>query len=290
MPGLVECVVNVSEGRDTELLIRLARSCGQMLLDVHSDVDHNRSVFTLGGPGDDLFDNVRSLAAGVVESIDVSAHSGVHPRTGSLDVVPWVALQEHGGSLVDGIPAVAVSLRERFAAWAGAELGLPCFLYGFGGWPTLPEVRRRAWSGLAPASGPPSPHPRAGACAVGARPVLVAYNLWLAADDMSAARSVAAQLRRTFEGRVRTLALQVGPRVQVSCNLIDPWSVGPGAVFDFVASRSGVERCELVGLVPDGVLHAEPRHRWAELGIGPSTTIEARLEQAGLDGGRLKHR
>ena len=115
-------------------------------------------------------------------------------------------------------------------------------------------------------------------------------NVWLAGEDLAAARVIARELRGSFDGRVRTLALPVGKRVQVSCNLIDPWTVGPGAVFDFVSSRSEVERCELVGLVPRGVLHAEPPHRWAELGIDPSVTIEARLEQAGLDGGSLDHR
>jgi hypothetical protein len=79
--------------------------------------------------------------------------------------------------------------------------------------------------------------------------------------------------------------LQVGSWVQVSCNLIDPWIVGPGAVFDAVASQAAISRSELVGLVPRGVLRAEPPHRWEELDLDPSRTIEARLQLAGLDGG-----
>lgn len=289
--GLLECVVNVSEGRDHTALSRMRDSCGPFLLDVHSDADHNRSVFTLSGPRHDLFSAVCALASDVVASLDFRAHAGVHPRIGTLDVVPWVSLgRERGGLLADGPASESVSARGRFAAWAGSELRLPCFLYGLGGFPALPEVRRRAWVDLAPATGPSAPHPHAGACAVGARPVLVAYNVWLGEGDLAAARAIARDLRGSFDKRVRTLALQVGSRVQVSCNLIDPWTVGPGAVFDFVASRSEVGRCELVGLVPRGVLNAEPRHRWAELGIDPSVTIEARLEQAGLDGGSLNHR
>ena len=289
--GLLECVVNVSEGRDVAALSRLRDSCGNFLLDMHSDADHNRSVFTLGGPRDDVFSAVCALATDVVGCLDFSGHSGVHPRIGTLDVVPWVSLRRaRDGLLADGTVPESVSARGLFAAWAGSELRLPCFLYGLGGMPALPEVRRRAWVDLAPATGPSEPHPRAGACAVGARPVLVAYNVWLAGEDLAAARVIARELRGSFDGRVRTLALPVGKRVQVSCNLIDPWAVGPGAVFDFVSSRSEVERCELVGLVPRGVLHAEPPRRWAELGIDPSVTIEARLEQAGLDGGSLDHR
>ena len=280
--------MNVSEGEDAEAIDRLAGSCRSHLLDLHSDADHNRSVFTLGG-GEGLFDAVEGLAREVVASLDLSAHSGAHPRIGTLDVVPWVSLAragQDGGVLVDGPRAPAIEARRRFASWAGTELRLPCFEYGFGA-PSLPEVRRRAWVELAPTTGPETPHPTAGGCAVGARPVLVAYNFWLADDDLVAAGVVARELRSLHPGRIRTLALRVGTRVQVSCNLIDPWSAGPGAAFDFVASRTAVERCELVGLVPAAVLRAEPRHRWKELGLDPSTTIEARLERAGLDGGRF---
>jgi hypothetical protein len=123
--------------------------------------------------------------------------------------------------------------------------------------------------------------------------VLVAYNLWLArvgpagarADDGAAhARRIASTIRGPG---VRALALRVGTEVQVSCNLTDPWHVGPAAVFDAVASQADVERAELVGLVPRAVLEQVPRHRWRELGLDPSATIEARLERAGLDGGRF---
>lgn len=285
---MLECVVNVSEGEDIARIERLAGSCRSHLLDLHSDADHNRSVFTLGG-GDDLFEAVRELAREVVASLDLSAHSGAHPRIGTLDVVPWVSLdraEQNGGVLVDGPEKPAIDAREAFAQWAGTELRLPCFAYGFEA-PSLPEVRRRAWVELAPTTGPATPHPTAGGCAVGARRVLVAYNLWLAEDDLVGAGAVARELRSSHTGRIRTLALRVGSRVQVSCNLIDPWVAGPGAAFDFVASRTAVERCELVGLVPASVLRAEPRHRWKELGLDPSATIEARLEQAGLDGGRF---
>ena len=280
-PGFLECVVNVSEGRDTSLVAGLAAACGRVLLDLHSDPHHHRSVFTLCGPDDAVADAARSLAVAVVASVDVSTHKGVHPRIGALDVVPFVSLGVSDRELVDATDPPALRARDQFAEWAGDELGLPCFLYG----PerTLPELRRFAWRDLTPDFGPYVPHPTAGAAAVGARRPLVAYNMWVKCD-LGFARRLADELRGSH---VRTLALPVGPEVQVSCNLIDPWIVGPGTVFDAVASRVAISRAELVGLIPRGVLNAEPTRRWEELDLDPSRTIEARLQLAGLDGGRF---
>jgi glutamate formiminotransferase len=187
-----------------------------------------------------------------------------------------------GWPIDDGRIEAAVATRDDFALWAGSQLHLPCFLYGDER--SLPEVRRRAWKDLQPDRGPMRPHPTAGAVAVGARHLLVAYNVWLDDSDLALARSVASTVRGPL---VRALGLQVGSRVQVSFNLIDPWRVGPGAAFDAVASRAGVERGELVGLIPEAVLLREPAHRLRELGLDPDSTIEARLERAGLDGGRF---
>jgi glutamate formiminotransferase len=273
---VLESVINISEGRDLETVAAIGAAGGSLMLDVHSDPDHNRSVLTLAGPAADLSAAVRNVAAATVSALDLGAHQGVHPRIGVLDVVPFVYL---GGN-----NEAALSARNSFASWAGTELQLPCFLYG----PerTLPDLRRHAWSSLAPDTGPTAPHPTAGAAAVGARPVLVAYNLWLASAGLDTARAVAAAIRGPH---IRALGLAVanGATAQVSCNLIAPWKVGPGAVFDAVASRAEVGRAELVGLAPRAILDAEPPARWAELGLDPSTTIEARLQRAGLDGGRL---
>jgi glutamate formiminotransferase len=273
MTAVLECVVNLSEGRRPDVVSGLAAHGGPFVLDVHRDEHHNRSVVTLAGPIDDLTEAVRSLAGAAVRDLDIRGHEGVHPRIGVLDVVPWVSLKP-------GSVSASTAARDAFAVWAGEKLGLPCFLYGSER--SLPEVRREAWKTLAPATGPPFPHPTAGATAVGARPALVAYNLWLADPDLAVARRVAVALRGP---RVRTLGLQVGGSVQVSCNLIDPWAVGPAAVFDAVAAQSAVARAELVGLLPARVLAAIPEDRWPELGLDRSQTIEARLEQAGLDGG-----
>jgi glutamate formiminotransferase len=257
---VLECVVNVSEGRDAAALARLAASVGGALLDVHTDPDHHRSVLTLLGT-----DAPRALARAAVAELDLTGHDGVHPRIGVLDVVPFVPLA--ASTLAD-----AVAARDAFCTWAGAELGLPCFAYG----PerSLPDVRRHAFGTLAPTAGPPVPHPTAGAVAVGARPVLVAYNLWLAEPDLALAREVAASLRSPA---VRALGLAVGPAVQVSMNLLAPEQVGPAQVWDAVAARAAIARAELVGLIPDTVLRATPRDRWGPLDLAEGRTIEARV-------------
>jgi glutamate formiminotransferase / 5-formyltetrahydrofolate cyclo-ligase len=275
---VLECVINVSEGRRADVLADLARAAGPSLLDLHADADHHRSVLTMAGPADVLRDGVRNLATAAVAELNITDHRGAHPRIGVLDVVPWVPLI--GWPLRPGSLSVAIDARDQFARWAGETLALPCFLYG----PerSLPDVRRRAWISALPDEGPPKPHPTAGAGAVGARPVLVAYNLWLASSDLALARAIAAQLRSPA---VRALGLTVGDgvQVQVSCNLIDPWQVGPEAVFDAVASRSEVAKAELVGLIPGVLLDAVPEHRWPELDLDRSRTVEARLEELGLN-------
>lgn len=273
-PGTVlECVINVSEGRHRRAIERIAQAGGASLLDVHSDEHHHRSVFTLAGA--EVEGAARSVTVAALAQVDLSSHTGAHPRLGAVDVVPFVPL---AGSLM----ADAIAARDNFATWAGAELGLSCFIYG----PerTLPDVRRRAFSSLAPDTGPNRPDPRRGGCAVGARSVLVAYNVWLGGRGaLIAARRIAGEMR---SASVRTLGLDVGGRAQVSFNLIDPERVGPQAVFDTVAlkaqsSGQSVTGAELVGLVPRAVLADIPQIRWKELDLGLERTIEARLDALG---------
>jgi glutamate formiminotransferase / 5-formyltetrahydrofolate cyclo-ligase len=264
---VLECVVNVSEGRSTATLDVIAAAAGEHLLDLHRDADHNRSVLTMAGPG--VEEAVRSVAEATVGCLDLRTHTGAHPRIGVLDVVPFVPLI--GSTLLD-----AVAARDRFACWAAAALELPCFLYG----PerTLPEVRAGAFGSLPPDGGPSHPHRSAGATAVGARPVLVAYNLWLANADPDEARALARGLR---SGSVRALGLQVGDGVQVSMNLLAPDDVGPCAVYDAVASRAAIARAEVVGLVPATVVASVSPARWAQLDLAADRTIEARLAAKG---------
>src|SRR6185437_16885995 len=260
----------------------------EILLDVHRDPDHHRAVFTLAGPAPEVEDAARSLTRAAVGALDLTTHAGRHPRIGVVDVVPFVPLgPERPGDL-----APAVAARDRFARWVAADLDVPCFLYGpspHGSWPdgrerTLPDVRRRAFTTLSPDWGPRLPHPTAGGCAVGARPVLLAYNLWVAGGSLAVVRSVASAVRGPA---VRALGLDLSGRLQVSCNLVDPYAVGPAQIYDAVDGLlrdqgARVDGGELVGLTPMAVLTAIPRSRWGQLDLRPDATIEARLEQRGL--------
>jgi glutamate formiminotransferase len=262
---VLECVINISEGRDLDLIGAVGQAAGADLLDVHRDPHHHRSVLTVVGEA-----AARAVAEAAIARIDLSQHHGVHPRLGAVDVVPFVPLV--GSSTAD-----AVAARDRFADWLADAHGVPCFRYGAER--SLPDVRRRAFVDLAPDAGPAQPHPTAGACAVGARDVLVAYNVWLAEPDLPRAVAIAGAVRG--DG-IRTLGLLVGDRVQVSMNLIEPLRVGPADAFDRVAGAAAqvdarLDGAELVGLVPEQVLRAIEPSRWAELDLAPDRTIEARL-------------
>jgi glutamate formiminotransferase len=261
---VLECVVNISEGRRIDVVADIAAAAGRDVLDVHTDPWHHRAVLTLVGEA-----APRAVAAAAVARLAVKGHAGVHPRIGVVDVVPFVALD--GSTFAD-----AVAARDRFAAWAADALGLPSFLYGRKR--SLPEVRRRAFIDLWPDAGPRQPHPTAGACAVGARPPLVAYNVWLASNDLDLARGIARALRGPD---VRTLGLPVGDQVQVSMNLVAPLRFGPADAYDAVVALGPVARAELVGLLPAVVLDAVPRERWRGLDLDKERTIEARLAARG---------
>ena len=218
--------------------------------------------------------DVRSLATVVFEPLDLRHHEGVHPRLGVLDVVPFVALSPES-------PDRARALRDETARWIADSLDVPAFLYGVladRSSRSLPEVRRGAFRTLEPDFGPPEPNARLGASAVGARGVLVAWNLWVTGISLSEGRAIAVALRRD---EVRALAFPIGHHVQLSFNLIEPTIVGPGDVYDRAAAllpEGAIDHAELVGLVPDAVLRAEDPARWAQLGLSEDATIEARLD------------
>jgi glutamate formiminotransferase len=257
---VLECVINVSEGRHHAILDSLAQSCAGDLLDIHSDPDHNRSVFTMVG-----VDAPRALARAAVSALRLSDHSGVHPRIGVVDVVPFVPL-------VNSTMNDAQIARDEFAAWAATELDVPCFLYGRER--TLPDIRKTAWTSLVPDVGSDVPHSTAGAMCVGAREPLVAYNLWLENVDLATTRRIASDIRTA---NIRTLGLQVGTFTQVSVNLIQPMISGPNDVFSAVSQHATVHHAELVGLLPASVLATIPRDRWEDLDLSVEQTIEWRL-------------
>ena len=265
---MIECVINISEGRDLDLVEEIALAAGSDLLDVHRDGDHNRSVITVVGPT-----APPAVIKAAIERLDLRTHTGVHPRIGVVDVVPFVPL---AGSTYDD----ALSSRDAMSSWIANELQIPVFLYG----PerTLPDIRRGAFTALLPDLGPSEPHPTAGAVAVGARELMLAWNLWLSEPDLDLARSIASSIRGPG---VRALGLQVGDEVQVSMNLIDPLIVGPAEVYDRVASVTTIARAELVGLAPQSVLDAVNENRWEQLNLSVATTIESRLQRRPDGGG-----
>ncbi|MEY2627281.1 MAG: hypothetical protein RJB08_1040 [Actinomycetota bacterium] len=260
---MLECVVNISEGRDLRRVRQLADGLSQ-LLDIHSDADHNRSVFTLVGTED-----VRRLSSAAIESLDIRHHAGEHPRLGVIDVVPVVALGKAPGD-------EALAARNDYARWIVATHDVPVFLYG----PerNLPDVRRGAWSTISPDLGPGEPHPTAGAVCVGVREPLIAYNVALESSDMDVARAIAREIRRPG---LRTLAFFVGGKAQISMNIVDAENVTVADAFDAVkhaAARRGIDSgaAELVGLVTEHHLRMNDETRWEELDLGIDKTIEFR--------------
>lgn len=272
------------------MLAALSAACGRSLLDRHDDPDHHRSVFTLASTEPGATEAAARRLAGVAaEDLTLERHEGVHPRLGVVDVVPFVALAP---TMAD----VPVAAAHAFARWFASTWQVPVFLYGDAD-PlrrSLPDTRREAFSSRAPDLGPPEPHPRLGATAVGARPPLVAVNVELEGDDLELARLVAREVRERDGGLlgVRALAfpLSTTGRAQVSMNLVHLEATGLERacleVRDRLAVRGAhVHRVELVGLAPAAELArcSETFLAWA--GISPEDSIEARAGRVG-GGGR----
>jgi len=287
----LEAVPNFSEGRDRATIDAIAEalSAHARLLDVHSDADHNRSVYTLVGNEDEL---VAALLAGIAcarERIDLGRHDGVHPCIGAADVVPLVPIRE-----VDADRARAAAL--ELARRVGEELALPVFLYadiasGVGpayfrrGGPA--ELQRRLDSGeLAPDFGPARLDERAGGVLIGARAPLIAFNVDLEGDDLEAARDVARAVRERDGGfpGVRALGLRLSQagHVQVSLNIED-WRASPLHEVVIAVRREATARgmrvtgSELVGLLPAGAAVAAAGSLLGVAGLDPSHVLELRL-------------
>jgi glutamate formiminotransferase len=278
---MLECVPNVSVGRDVDVIAGLAAACGAPLLDVHTDADHNRSVFTVAAPDADTVSNaVQGLAREVAARVSIAAHEGIHPRLGALDVVPFVALT--------GDAAAAARAAHEFARWWAASFAVPVFFYDGADAQhrSLPATRRDAFRPRAPDLGPAQPHPELGATAVGVRAPLVAINCLLDTAAMEVARFAARAVRERDGGLpgVRALGffLAAAGRAQVSMNVTDLARTGIepacAAVRDAVRERAAdVASVELVGLLPRAELdRCSPEFR-AWTGIDEASTIEARI-------------
>ena len=275
-PIVLEAVPNVSEGRDAGCISAFGRALGAhgcKVLDVHSDADHNRSVFTMVGGPQEVADSLVAAARKVIEHVDMRVHEGAHPCIGALDVVPIVYLRPDDRELAHD-EALAVANR------LGGELDLPVFVYGElatsderrersyfrdGGVAALGE--RMADGGLVPDFGPARLHPTAGAALVGARPPLVAFNVELDTDDVDLAKRVAALVRERDGGLrgVRAIGVKLDTRgvAQVSTNVHDPFAVPLADVVAAVRAAAAplgasVGAAELVGLAPAAALDGFP--------------------------------
>lgn len=290
MPLPLESVPNFSEGRDEEVIAALQASLSApaRLLDVHSDADHHRSVFTLVGSAASLVETLLAGIATAIELIDLTRHEGVHPRVGAADVVPLVPLR----------PEDEPAAREAALALAdgAAELGLPVFFYGRltedGREPAFfrrggaDGLRERVAAGeLRPDRGPGRLHSTAGAVLVGMRRPLVAFNVNLR-GDVAAAREIARLVRERDGGfpgvRALGLDLRVAGLAQVSMNVTD-WEAAAlheiVAVIAAEAERRGAEvvGSELVGLMPAGAAVAAAGSVLRIEGFDPSRVLELRL-------------
>lgn len=262
---------NFSEGRRAEVIEHLVASVaatpGCCVLDLHSDPDHNRSVLTFAGAPAAVRAGALALATEAVQLVDLRRHSGVHPRIGAIDVIPFVPLEGAGLDLCVRLA------RETGQALAAAH-GVPVFLYGAaapgGAVRTLAGLRAGGFEALvagglrlAPDFGPPDVHPTAGAVAVGARLPLIAFNLLLDTADAAVARRVARAVRESSGGlaAVQALGLYLPRRgaAQVSMNLLDYRRTSISVLLQAVrdaAQRGGsrVVAAELVGLAPAAAL------------------------------------
>ena len=293
-PPLLLAVPNVSEGRDAGAIeaIGAAFAASAALLDVHSDPDHGRSVYTLAARQGDLAQALVSGAREAIARIDLTSHDGAHPHAGALDVAPVVYLDgEHRGAAC----AEALTAGARI----GDELDTPVFLYGqlatseqsreraalrSGGATRLAE--RIASKDLHPDFGPPRAEPQTGAVLVTARPPLIAFNLDLDTDDVELARAIAATLRESGGGppgvRAIGLHLPARRRAQVSINVHDHRTAPLAKLVEQVAARAPIAEAELVGLAPAAALASLPADLPLRGFDAARHTIEGAIRSAGL--------
>jgi glutamate formiminotransferase len=267
---LIECVPNFSEGRNSSVIESLERAIasvpGSLVLHRTSDGDHNRSVITFAGDADQVVESAVRAAAKAAELIDLNDHRGVHPRVGALDVLPFVPL---GDATLEDCAALAHRAGHRI--WN--ELGIPVYFYEAAAVRSdrirLEDVRRGQFEGLRDAAisieakrpdlGGPALHPTAGAVIVGARKILIAFNINLKTTRLEIAQTIAKRIRASSGGLagVKALGLPLPSRnlVQVSMNITDFEQAPVHVVYSEVArlaAAHGIEvaESELIGLMP----------------------------------------
>jgi glutamate formiminotransferase len=270
----IECVPNFSEGRDAECIDALEQAVasvrGSLVLHTTSDPDHNRTVITFAGTPESVIESAVRAAEVARDRIDLNLQSGVHPRVGAMDVLPFVPLDN--ATLAD---CIHIAHRAGRRIWH--ELGIPVYFYEAAALrperSKLEDVRRGEFEALLttghlddtkrPDLGGPALHRTAGAVIAGARKLLIAFNVNLDSSDLKLARSIARSIRASSGGfpAVKALGLQLASRglVQVSVNLTD-FEVTPLRVvyarIESLAREAGVEirESELIGLIPQKAL------------------------------------
>jgi glutamate formiminotransferase/formiminotetrahydrofolate cyclodeaminase len=301
MESLVECVPNFSEGRKVEVIERLAQVIeeveGAVVLDMHLDADHNRSVITFVAEASVVVEAALRVVELAAQLIDLRQHTGQHPRVGATDVLPFIPVR--GLEMKDCV-ALAHLAGERI--WN--ELGIPVYFYERAALKTdrinLEDVRRKGFEELraqvedpamnrAPDIGDARVHESAGAVVVGARPFLVAYNVNLQTNDIGIARKVARAVRGRDGGLryLKALGFELRSRgiVQVSMNLVDYEKTQLHHAFEAVrreAERYGVNvlGSEIVGLVPQAALDRVAEHFLQIENFAPGLVLENRIEAA----------
>ena len=303
---LIECVPNFSEGRHPDIIAAIrdaiASVPGVAMLDVSSDPSHNRTVVTFAAPAEQA---VRAAFNGIAkarELIDLTAHTGEHPRIGATDVCPFIPLE---GATMDDCVALARALGER----VGTELGIPVFLYERAATradrANLADIRRGEFEKArheigknpdrVPDFGPNKIHPTAGATVIGARPFLVAYNVYLGpAANLAVAKEVAKVVRASGGGlpSVKGLGLEVDGQAQVSMNLTDTDTTPIWRAYDAVkleAEKRGVSPTwsEIVGLVPAHALFETAVHHIQLRGFSSERVLEHKVREAMTGGETL---
>jgi glutamate formiminotransferase len=297
---LLESVPNVSEGRRMAVVDGLAAALravdGVHLLDRSSDPDHNRSVFTLAGEAEPLVEALFGLYEEVGRTIDLSAHRGVHPRIGAVDVAPFVPL---AGATIEG----AVEAARSLAAQVSERLGLGVYLYEAAAASearrNLAALRRGGTAGLAdrlrdpawaPDYGPARVDPRGGVTVIGARSFLIAFNVVLATNDLQVARRIARAVRTSGGGLVAVKAIGVPLasrcRTQVSMNLTDFHRTPPRVAFEAVRERAldegtDVLESELIGLAPEAAFVGVEPGELRLTGFSAEKLLETHLRRLG---------
>lgn len=298
MNKVIECVPNISEGRDSAKVGTIAGAIkrpGVKLLDLESDSNHNRSVITFAGEPQAVADAAFDLARAAIAGIDLTHHTGAHPRMGAVDVIPFIPV---GGVTMAECSEIAEQVGQRI----GEELHVPVYLYAESARVPqrrkLPTIRGGEFEGWAakikdpewqPDFGPAVRHPTAGCVAVGARGFLVAFNIDLDTSDVTIASRIAKSIRESSGGLMNVQAkgifLEDKQRAQVSMNILNFATTPLYRVFELVRMEAerygvGIVESELIGLAPAQAFMDVASYYLRLPGLSRNALVETRIDES----------